>query len=459
MAYESVPAGVEAGTGEESALLQLTCVAAGSGARAVVTVPGDAPAREVASSLGAAVGVAVVGDVLLADGTPIPPDRSLEAAGIAVGATVIVAGIDDDAPASRGGVLRSQLAPGLPAGRPGRAATGARRLPPAAVAAVVGAAAIGFGGGALVFDSGSSPASPGPDPVALRAASAWVSAAGFTGRLAAGVRTSLDRSGALPAGTAVRPVGWWSAGDRRTVVLVVTGPGLGPFSLTAVTVHGALAFPPTAGGLPPAGGLAVPALPARLQPAPDGGSATPAVEAWATQLLGPRGTLTGLTQLGTTAAPQVLGQATTSKGFRVERVAVRLRSDAPGTAEAARLAASAAAATKAKAALAGAQSQAQAAQAAVGAATAKLNADQALAAANPPTPPSAAAAAALPADTAAVANAQTASAGAAAALRAAQQAAAAPVSVEATPATAVATYDLLLAGGGVAGWAPAGSED
>lgn len=327
------------------------------------------------------------------------------------------------------------------------------RTPIAVLAAVVAAVVFFVLGGVVLGGSGTP--SPGPGPVARRAAAAWLTARSFARPLAPGVPATLDRSGAIAA-SSMQSAGQWHRGGEagETFVVVPSTPGATvaptPFSVTVVTRNGKVAFPPTVSLIPVVNG--------RMPPAPGasrvtgGGPVPGAVAAWAQGQFGPKGVQPPLLQLGLAGDPKVVASWSPEAGGTVFRLRVPLDSLAPGTAQAKLVGIDQALAAKVttdtsavqadQAGLAQAQAQARAAQ-------------QAAATANPPNPPPLVAAS-LAANSVAVAATQKVNADTAV-LTADRDAAAKgeALSQGETKTAAVATYDVWMRAQAVVGWAPA----
>ena len=408
---------------EDEAVPELGVTVVGSnGARRPIRVPAGVPMRVVAAQLGEALGIDQVADVRLADGTLVPPAKSLEALGVRTGATLSVRAVGDPAEAAV-----------PPTGKRRRLG----RLGWVAVCLTVVAAATG---GVLVGRS-TAAAESGAARSLRSAGAAWVAAAPYRGPAWPGVGRSLGRSGKLMA--TLEPAGAWRVGTESGRAWIVSAPGRTPWGLEAVAFQGRLGYDPTPAGLPFVTGQAPPISGRVLAHGP----APAAIGDWVAKVWGRSGTLTPVVGMGALGAPRVLAAYRPTAGGLVWRVQVTLSSGAPGAPPGIARAALAAEETKVSADQRGLHS----AQHAVGAAQAAL----------------AAAAKAKPANPAAISAAQAALTTAQHHAQAAQVSlshdnaalgSARAAETRLIPLRAVGTYDLWVRGGRLVGWAPAGYQ-
>jgi len=398
-------------------------VVGSNGVRAPVRVPADAPMAVIVGRLADAIGVAQVADVRLADGTLVPPARSLADMGVRTGASLVVRALGDPAPA-----------PAPPTGQ--RSRPGGRLRVFAAGLVVAVAVGVGVAVGRASAPEQSTALSP-----ALRAAgAAWVAALPYRGPLWPGVGHNLGRKGQLSLG--LEPAGSWRVGDETGQAWIVSAPGGARWGLEAVAFGGRLGYDPTPSGLPFVTGEAPPITGRVLA---HSGRAPKLIAGWAAATWGPHGTLTSVVGMGALGAPRVLAVYRPAAGGLVWRVQMDLANSAPG----APLGVAREAVSVDRAAVERAKAELGSAQGALNSATSGLAAAGKAKPANP-------AAVAAAQKTLAVAQGQVA--GAQAGLVSAQRALASASAAAArlNPASAVGTYDLWVRHGRVVGWAPVG---
>lgn len=332
--------------GNESNLVLVTV--AGPDARKVARVPIDVPAGRLAKTLGEAVGVDMVARLSVRNGEVIRPAETLAEVGVRTGSVIVV-----DDPASPG-LADSDHRPvpsqgHWPSVAPRPALHQARTPRQWAVlgSAVAAIATIAFfASGAFL---GTSATAAGPDPLAARAARAWLADRVFSGPRLAGVPADLGRhGGAIQA--ALEPAGSSSSsGITSQQFIVAPRPGAA-FGLTVVLYQGKVAYPPTISALP------------FVQPAgrrvPEAGNVVHAGEAgpaqsWAHSTFGAgaKGTLSALGYEAGKAKVIQEWEPKSGAAF-VVRIEVPLSSSAPGSPMAAARAKAAGAFASARAAVA-----------------------------------------------------------------------------------------------------------
>jgi len=419
------PAAPESSRDDPDAAELGVTVVGSNGVRAPVRVPADAPMAVIAGRLADAIGVAEVADVRLADGTLVPPARSLADMGVRTGASLVVRALGDPAPA-----------PVPPTGQ--RSRRGGRLRFFAAGLVVVVAVGVGVAAGRASAPGQSTALSP-----TLRAAgAAWVAALPYRGPAWPGVGRSLGREGRLPLG--LEPAGSWRVGDETGQAWIVSAPGGALWGLEAVAFGGRLGYDPTPSGLPFVTGVAPP-ITGRVLGRP--GRLSKLVAGWAAATWGPHGTLTPVVGMGALGAPRVLAVYRPAAGGLVWRVQMDLTNSAPG----APLGAAREAVSADRAAVERANVDLGNAHGAVSSAASALAAAGKAKPANP---------AAVAAAQKTLAAAQGRVSGAQAGLVSAQSALASASAAEAhlSPASALGTYDLWVRDGRVVGWAPVGYE-
>lgn len=324
----------------QSGPFQLMVTVVGPERRSVRHVPADVPVGQIASLLGAAVGVEVVSSVSLRDGRGLSPSVTLAEAGVRNASVILV-----DAPEAprRAAGSPSWVGQGFP-GNP----RGGHRSPPATNrhtrpgpgsparwltlgAGLVAIVVISAFVGAAVFGTNST-ASTAPDGakrLAARAAAAWMAGKAFGGPRLAGVPADLGRVGPAVGGS-LEEVGSSTKGQITDVLFIASPPTGRPFGLGVVIYQGKVAYPPSVTPVP----FATPVRSGAAPAVPEGGKIVPPTatqaSSWATATFTARssspyalaGKIKVLNQWRPTAGPAAL----------VTRVQVPLRGAPTGSA-------------------------------------------------------------------------------------------------------------------------------
>lgn len=309
--------------------------------RTVRRVPADVPVGQLASLLGAAVGVKVVSSISLRDGRNLSPSVTLAEAGVRNASVILVDAPEASArpagpPRWAGNGIRGEGRAGRQpaATTPGRTRAGRGSptrwltLGAGLVAIVVISAFVG----ATVFGTGSTAgtAPGGAKRLAAWAADAWMTGKTFAGPRLAGVPADLGRSGPAVGGS-LEEVGSSTNGEITDVLFIASPPEGQPFGLGIVVYQDKIAYPPSVTGLP----FATPAHPGAVTAVPEGGkivapAATAEALSWA-KVTFPAGSSSPYALAG---KAKVLNQWRPAGGpaALVTRVQVRLRGAPAGSA-------------------------------------------------------------------------------------------------------------------------------